>query len=697
MEKARTLMAIPLAVSGDNLGGLVFGWRSDVQPSPAQSELAETFASYASTIILNKRTQDEREEALGLLLKVNTELRDQYEEVDHAHSELGAVLDSVSEAIVLVGPDATFLTVNKRAVELFGIAAEEVLGRKFSEVMPLIERIFADPVGFAQRVRKTAGDASSEFSDVLLQVWPERRELQLFSTPVTMSGGRHLGRLYVYRDITRERELDRMKSEFVAMVSHELRTPMTSIKGYVDLLLDGEVGELQPEQTEFLSIVRNNADRLVSLINDLLDISRIEAGRIELRRSSVDVAALIETVATSFRPQMEAHLQRLELHVPPDLPPVAGDQDRIAQILTNLLSNAHKYTPRSGGISISAGLEGDQVRVQVCDSGIGMSADEQAQLFTKFFRADHQTVQEAPGTGLGLAITRSLVEAHGGAICVDSAPGRGSTFTFTLPISYLPLEEHAEASGTGAGGLVLVVDDEPEVAGLVRRYLERAGYEVAEAHTGAEALRLARERQPRLITLDVILPGGDGFTVLEWLKNDPATAAIPVVMLSILPDVGRGKLLGAVDYLNKPVKDRVLLDHIRRILGRHDPKHVLLADGDAGSRALLGQLLERAGYRVSQAAASPEVLELAARERPSLILMDAHLPGLPTAAALRQLRANPASADIPVVLMTPAGNEPETTQALLTELGVPALTKPHTAEELAETLSAGMKKAAARR
>ena len=226
-------------------------------------------------------------------------------------------------------------------------------------------------------------------------------------------------------------EANRLKTEFVSMVSHELRTPLTSIQGFAELLLEG--GEIAGEARESLTIVKKNADRLLGLINDLLDVARMEAGRIELHRTSLDLARLIREVAGSLRPLIEAKRQRLRLDLGDALPAVWADANRVTQILTNLISNAHRYTPVEGGITVAARRDDRFVQVDVSDTGIGLSPEEQAQLFTKFFRAHDRSPQAAGGTGLGLVITRLLVELHGGRITLSSAPGQGSTFTFSLP------------------------------------------------------------------------------------------------------------------------------------------------------------------------------------------------------------------------------------------------------------------------
>lgn len=389
----------------------------------------------------------ERDQVEEKLRETLTELKEQSRETQRTRSEIQAVLDAASDAMALISPDQRFLMVDQQFKEMFGLGAEEVSGRRFSELRQELERTFADPAGLSKLVAGSAADAERQFTATFAQRWPKPRKLELFSTPVHDADAEHLGRLYVLRDVTHEHEVDRMKSEFVSLVSHELRTPLTSIKGYVDLLLDGDAGELTEEQQEFLGIIKNNADRLIALINDLLDVSRIESGKIELQRGPLDLAQLIQGVADSLHPSIEAKGQHLTLdlegrrelsQVGQDctfLPTVMADADRVTQILINLLSNAYKYTPAGGSISVRAYSEGDYVRVDVQDTGIGLSTEEQSQIFTRFFRANNRTVQEVGGTGLGLSIARSLVEMHSGKITVSSSPGQGSTFSFTLPIA----------------------------------------------------------------------------------------------------------------------------------------------------------------------------------------------------------------------------------------------------------------------
>lgn len=640
----------------------------------------------------------ERGRASAELREAHNQLVAQYHAAERARSEARATLDAASDGMVLISPDGLVLSVNSRFNELFmdgeGPAAA---GRRIEELVQGLEDLFADASGFRSLMTESLRDRERQFVQMLSQQRPRAREFQVYSTPVLDNDGQTIGRLYAFRDVTREREVDRMKSEFVSLVSHELRTPLTSIKGYVDLLLEGEVGEVPDDQREFLGIVKSNADRLVALINDLLDISRIESGRVELKLAPLDVERTVRAVVKAMKPQIESKKQTLTVVLPPNLPALSADVDRVTQILTNLVSNAYKYTPAGGTITVSAERRGEWVSIGVKDTGIGLSPEEQEQLFTKFFRAKNRVTQEVGGTGLGLPITKTLVEMHGGQMTVTSATGKGSTFSFTLPVvpstqaaPELPVIEDLPVPAR-PGGLVLVVDDEPEIAYLMRRYLERGGYRVLVAANGKEALQMAKAELPDLITLDVKLPDVDGFTVLEWLKNEPETQGIPVLMLSMVEDQGQSKLLGAVDYIVKPTQEDALLERVGRALAKGQPKTILVAEDDANVRRLLAGYLRRAGYEVLEAENGDEAVQLATAELPGLILLDVMMPVKDGITALRELRSRNETRNLPVLIMTASPSVLEESRSDLERLGVSGLlSKPFSAEELAATIARGL-------
>ncbi len=360
-----------------------------------------------------------------------------YAQLERTKSQLRAIIDASQEALLFLSPGGRPLKVNTRFTDFFGLDDTTVLSQSPDQLMALLKGLFEDDVSLDRWLAWSTREQEHIFRERQVQVGPVRREFDLSSLPVMNVDQTYIGRVYVWHDITHEREVDRMKSAFVSMVSHELRTPLTSIKGYVDLILTDEtVGELTELQREFLGITQHNTRRLMSITNDLLDLSHIESGKIELHCTPLDISLLIRELLPSFQPGWDARRQTFTLHLPEEVLMVLAEAHRVTQILDNLLSNAHKYTPDEGHIDLLIETVGPVARVAITDSGIGLSTDEQAQLFTRFYRAHNAITQAGGGTGLGLAITRSLVEMQGGQIQVSSEPGHGSTFRFTLPLAY---------------------------------------------------------------------------------------------------------------------------------------------------------------------------------------------------------------------------------------------------------------------
>lgn len=677
------------------LGLIWFIWRDISRPVARLSAVAADIAEGR----LDRRIGGHRGDELGRMAASFDLMADRLQRLVHDQDTslrtvreheavVQAVMDSVAVGIIMLDLERRVSIINRPARELLGLDSGPLAAAAALALPHRLERMFADP----ERAPGTAaGDllaSAVSLTTVVELLTPSPRQLDVSSTPVSSRDGERLGRIFALRDVTREREIDRMKTEFVAMVSHELRTPLTSIKGYVDLLRDGEVGELTADQTEFLTIVATSTDRLVALINDLLDISRIEAGKIELKRERIDLTHAIQAAAASLRPQIEAKRQRLTVTLPPVALAIVGDAGRIAQILTNLLSNAHKYTPPEKDIRIMAAVDGDLVAVSVIDTGIGVSRMEQAQLFTRFYRSSNQAVQEAGGTGLGLTITRSLVELHGGTITVHGNPGQGSTFTFTLPL--VTAGADAAAPGARADGQrhVLVVEDAPEIAGLLRRYLERAGHYVSVAATAADGLRAAKRHAPDLITLDVNLPDVDGFALLEWLREDRVTRDIPVLLVTIAPDEGQGQLLGAAGHVMKPVDEAALLERVRQILSPPEPFVVLVADDDRTSRRLLVEALRQAGHQTIEAGDETEFAAAAlGAARLDLALINLRRPHGAGVDAVRALRRQAKTHHLPIVLVAAGVETAEPSRGEIESLGATLWQKPLAAGELAAAIT----------
>lgn len=379
-------------------------------------------------------------------LEAERRLEEQVHSAETAESRTRAVLDATGEAIILISDDGTIASVNQRFMEFFDQDPADLVGMSAYEFGVILRKTIVEADQLVRLMQLGMVDTGLVLTEHFTQQWPEHRDLELFSTFISTRDGRPLGRLFALRDITHQQEVERLKNEFVSHVSHELRTPLTSIIGYADLLIDEDVGAINDDQRDFLGVVRGNAERLLTMVNDLLDISRIEAGRIDLYRTLVDLDALVHSVAASVQPMISSRGQQFSIERREDVPPVEADPNRVIQILTNLISNASKYTPKGGKITVSYRVLGSDLAVDITDTGVGVTPEEQSLLFDRFFRARNRATREAAGAGLGLTITQTLVQLHGGNISVQSKPGHGSTFTFTLP---LPVD--AVPSGTLQG------------------------------------------------------------------------------------------------------------------------------------------------------------------------------------------------------------------------------------------------------
>jgi signal transduction histidine kinase/DNA-binding response OmpR family regulator len=453
----------------------------------------------------------------------------------------------------------------------------------------------------------------------------------------------------------RLQELDRLKSQFLANMSHELRTPLNSIIGFSEVLMDGLVGEMTPEQAECVRDIHHSGEHLLTLINDILDISKIEAGRMELEPTTFDVAALLAEVQATVIPMIEKKSQVLTIEQAEDLPPLTADRFRVKQTLLNLLSNAHKFTPAQGRITITCRLA-DPITMlfSVADPGIGIKPQDQEIIFEEF----RQVAREATGTGLGLAISKRLVEMHGGRIWVESEYGHGATFSFLLPLAGPPApkpEVPGETALPSGGKVVLVVEDDRQFSNLLAFYLRQEGYVPVPHYNGVGVLERVRALKPALITLDIILPDQDGWEVLRALKSDPQIKDIPVLVISVLENSELAFSLGAVDYLVKPIRGENLHRLLERLTTPEPPARefkVLVVDDDPNLVSLLRKMLPAEGYTLLPAYDGQQGLGLARHEHPDVVLLDLLMPGMNGFEVLEALRADAQTAHIPVVVLT---------------------------------------------
>jgi signal transduction histidine kinase/DNA-binding response OmpR family regulator len=450
-------------------------------------------------------------------------------------------------------------------------------------------------------------------------------------------------------------EANQAKSSFLANMSHELRTPLNAIIGYSEMLQEVATEEGHDFYLDDLHKVRSAGKHLLELINSVLDLSKIEAGKMELFLENAAVSPFIHGVTSMIKPLIEKNKNQLVLQEGPDLGEMRVDVTKLRQSLLNLLSNASKFTSNGEvrlAVTRESQVSGDWLRVAVSDSGIGMTPEQMGRLFEAFSQADASTTKKFGGTGLGLAISRRFCRMMGGDITVESEFGKGSIFTILVPAVVAEKVERpaAPAPATpGSKGLVLVIDDDPQVREMVSWHLTRDGYEVALAATGEEGLKLAAESRPVAITLDILLPQMDGWGVLTALKGDPSLADIPVIFLTMLDDRNTGYSLGAADFLVKPVQKDVLLKTVARHVGSGS---ILIVEDDAPTRELLRSILQAAGLETAEAENGEAAIEALEREQPALVVLDLMMPVMDGFGVIERMRANLYWAAIPVIVCT---------------------------------------------
>jgi PAS domain S-box-containing protein len=563
-----------------------------------------------------------------------------------------ALVDASNDAIVMLDPRGAATMINRRAKYFFGLAERDVIGRSPDQLRAMFQLIFEDSAAFDTWLTPLLTSIDERAVIELHVVRAEPRLLQCFTAPVLDSQDRLLGRLLVFRDITREREVEQMKTDFVSIVSHELRTPLTSIRGALQLVLGRSMNDssLPPRTRELLDISLKNSERLIRLINDILDISKIEQGSIQLRRVALDPADLCRAAAQEVAAFADGRDIAIDVRVDSGLPPINADRDRALQVLANQLSNAIKFSEPGQRVELTTRVDTAAVVFAVRDFGRGIAPEDHQRIFDKFHQIDSSLTRNVGGTGLGLAICRALVAEHGGQIWVESILGKGATFAFTLPMAAgnAPVVPLMPASDQPT---VLVVDDSAPMREAIRGMLENAGYMVAEADGGAAALQLARLLQPQLITLDVMLPDLDGFDVIQVLRNDPLTRELPVLFVSATSERERALALGGSGFLTKPFTSDDLIGQIRALLGPRQ-RRVLVVDDDYHVRPTLARLLQRGGFQVAEAADGWTGLQLIEREPPDLVLLDIRMPDIDGYEVLRRLKQNPAHQHIPVVILT---------------------------------------------
>ena len=562
--------------------------------------------------------------------------------------ELSAIIDNLGDGLLVTDTTGQITRFNPKLLRMFPLAAESLSGRPCQEVFPadvaeLVKQNQADPGQlFTAEVALADGRVGQALVSGIQQTAPTQVEQNC------------LGSVVLIRDITAEKEIDRMKTDFLSTVSHELRTPLTSVLGFAKLIQKKledivlpQVSLETPKNQRAVKQVRQNieiivseGERLTSLINDVLDIAKIEAGMIEWRMqpflmTEVIDKALAATSVLAQNSQLEI-IKKFES----DLPELIGDRDRLLQVLINLISNAIKFTDQ-GAVTCQAKRLDDEIWVSVTDTGVGIAETDIDKVFEKFKQVGEIMTDKPKGTGLGLPICKQIVEYHGGRIWVESQLGQGSTFYFTLPIT---VDAQVEVEKINVQTLVnrlkadvervttlkdksqktiLVVDDQPNIRTLLKQELEAEGYLIKEAKDGVEALEQVKAKLPDLIILDVMMPSLNGFDLAAVLKNNPDTMDIPTIILSIIEDRERGYRLGIDRYLTKPIDIEALLQNIEILIAqKSSQKKVLVVDKSAPATKTLTDVLLSKGYIVAEAANGEEGIEKALSIKPDMIIVD---------------------------------------------------------------------------
>jgi PAS domain S-box-containing protein len=622
----------------------------------------------------------------------STLVREQAQEIKSREAWLQTILGSLGEGVLATDNNGTITLLNRQAEQLIGWNQKDALGHDVDDIFRLIigsnlKRAVtsdeADPLPetlVAQILRDGQPRDYNGTDAVLVRRDGAGTPIGVVAAPIRTKNEMLGGVVVAFRDITERKAAEtellrakeaaevasRTKSQFLANMSHELRTPLNAIIGYSEMLEEDAEADGKSEAAADLLKIKNAGKHLLALINDILDLSKIEAGKMELYLEDFDLAGMAGEVAGMAQTLVSKNQNTLVVECSDEIGTMHADLTKIRQSLFNLLSNAAKFT-ENGTITLRILREGDQVVFQIIDTGIGMSEAQQARLFEAFSQADSSTTRKYGGTGLGLAITRRFARMMGGDVTLQSAPDQGSTFLLSVPNI---VQEKAEVApdvtvvdadvavaSPYVPETVLVIDDDPATRDLMNRFLTREGFHVVLAMSGEEGLRLARATHPIIITCDVMMPGLDGWGVLQALKSDPDTMTIPVIMLTMVDKVNVGYALGAAEYLSKPI-DRSRLSAVLtkyRVRCGEDasmPCQVLIVEDDEATRDMMSALLTREGWAVQVAQNGRDAIERVIEQRPHLILLDLMMPEMDGFEFAYHLRQQEEWRAIPVIVLT---------------------------------------------
>jgi signal transduction histidine kinase/DNA-binding response OmpR family regulator/HAMP domain-containing protein len=579
--------------------------------------------------------------------------------VESQRQRLATTIESLGDGLVICDAEDVVVAMNPRAAELVSQLRAGARAHGGASPLPALDAALA-------------GEVTVDHDAIAMAVTAARL------------AGPEGGVVWTLRDITERARLERAKSDFVATASHELRSPLTSIKGFIELLHSTENENLTPRQQEFIQIALQSTDRLVDLVNDLLDVARLESGQFEIQPRSCDLRATVEEVAALMRPRIDDKHQRLDVQVAEPRPPALADTARVRQIVMNLLTNAHLYTGEHGTITVRLTGDARATRISVSDTGHGMSPEDVRRIFDRFYRGSTGE-RRGPGTGLGLSIVKSLVELHGGSVDVRSQLGVGTTFDISLPAAPGGGAAAPAPAAPLASRRVLIVDDEPPLAALLAEQLEPLGIESVQVHSGAAALERLRREQFDAMTLDVLMPGMNGFDVLEAVRADPKLADLPVIFVSVASTLAQ---LDGEWTVSKPIDRRRLSDVLHSAIQAKRSRVLVVAPQSA--RVSLGPSLAGLGIEYRWEDTAEGAARAGAQQLFEVALVHASMSDslrLLEGAALRGRRGGRS-----VILFSTGDAE----QGLASGVGMPVFPLPQAINALRATLGAEPSSAGAR-
>ena len=644
--------------------------------------LVNSFAKMVQAVQIRER---ELALALGESRELATVTAESRRRVEAAHADLLATIETVPAALMIFNVDGSVRLRNRAATEVMGIEPQNPELRR--NYWDRFKRIGKDgtPITKERWISTRALKGETVRNEELEIHHPDGRVFPILASgaPLRNELGHVAGAVVAFQDIARMREVDRMKDEFVSIVSHELRTPLTSIRGSVQLVLDDAQAVADPEHRTLLQIALNNCERLVRIINDILDVSKIESGNLVLRKKPVHVAELIRQSVDVVAGPARSTGVKIDVNVPANIRPVMVDHDRIVQALVNLLSNAAKFAPNDSTVTITATGTEQLVTIAVSDQGEGIAPENLNRLFQKFQQVDSSSSRRKGGTGLGLAITKALVEQHGGRISVDSELNKGTRFSFTLPTAtaeemtaLAPVAANVDGSARLVARRVLIVDDDDDFRAVLKRQLANAGYTVLDARDAASAMHIARTQRPDVITVDLMMPGVDGWSFIDRLRHEPELAAIPIVIVSGVADAKTDARLPIdVSVVAKGEGSERLLREIGLALAGRRGAIVLVAEDDADLRGVLTTSLTRNGHQVIAARDGAEALAAIEHHNVDLLVLDLVMPNIDGFEVLARLKEIKKGVSIPVVVVSGADRSTSELQALRLGANV-YLTKP---------------------